>query len=289
VRPVWRLVFWFFCFVFLAIVGTMAIGPIPGSTSLQWGGTVVSVVAAIGAGWISLMRLDNRPAAALGLSRRGIAGQLFAGFLIGGALILATAILLFATGSLSFSVDSGSAPGLAWFFLWTLLFFAISALFEEAIFRGYPFQVLVEWLGSWPAIAITAGIFALMHGRNPGVTALAGVNIFLAGVLLSVAYLRTMSLWFATGVHLGWNWIMVGPLDLPVSGFVADAPLYSGDSSGSALWTGGDFGPEAGLAATLVLIVGITWLLRTRRLRPAAGALAPAPLAEARAREAGLL
>jgi uncharacterized protein len=33
-------------------------------------------------------------------------------------------------------------------------------------------------------------------------------NIFLAGVMLAVAYLRTRSLWFATGVHLGWNWTM---------------------------------------------------------------------------------
>jgi membrane protease YdiL (CAAX protease family) len=283
------MVFWLFCFILLTAAGSLAIGPLP-RTSMEWGGTLVLTAAAIVAGWISLMRLDNRPASALGLGRsRSSVLRFLTGFGVGGALIAGAALLLLVTGAFSFLPDTGSPVRLIWFFTWTLLFFAISALFEEAIFRGYPFQVLVEWIGVWPAIAIASGIFALMHGRNPGITTLAAVNIFLAGVLLSLAYLRTLSLWFATGVHLGWNWVMAGPFDFPVSGIAFDAPMYSGDVRGAALWTGGDFGPEAGLVSTVVLAAGIVWLLRTRRLSPSEDALAGPPLTLEHARESGLL
>ncbi len=289
VRPAWRLVFWIFCFFLLTAVGSLAIGPLPG-TSLQWGGTLVLAAAAVVSGWISLMRLDNRPAAALGLVRgRALLGELLTGLGVGGALILLAALLLLVSRAMTFAPDDGSPGRLLWFLVWTFFFFAISALFEEAVFRGYPFQVLVEWIGAWPAIAIMSGIFAIVHGNNPGITTLAIVNIFLAGVMLSLAYLRTMSLWFATGVHLGWNWTMAGALDFPVSGIEFDAPLYTGEPLGAALWTGGDFGPEAGLVATIVLALGIVWLSRTRRLAPAPTALAAGPLAESRAREAGIL
>lgn len=288
-RPVWRLVFWFFCFLLLTAVGSLAIGPLPG-TSLQWGGTLVLTAAAVVAGWISLMRLDNRPAGALGLGGgRASIREMVTGFGFGGALILLVAVLLLVTRAMTFVSDTGSVGRLLWFLSWTLLFFAISALFEEAVFRGYPFQVLVTWIGAWPAIAIASGIFALMHGRNPGITTLAIVNIFLAGVLLSLAYLRTMSLWYATGVHLGWNWTTAGALDFPVSGIEFDAPLYTGEPLGANLWTGGEFGPEAGLVATIVLAAGIAWLSRTPRLAPTGAVLSTGPLAEVRAREAGLL
>lgn len=288
-RPVWRLVFWFFCFLLLTAVGSLAIGPLPG-TSLQWGGTLVLTAAAVVAGWISLMRLDNRPAGALGLGGgRASIREVVTGFGFGGALILLVAVLLLVTRAMTFVSDTGSVGRLLWFLSWTLLFFAISALFEEAVFRGYPFQVLVTWIGAWPAIAIASGIFALMHGRNPGITSLAIVNIFLAGVLLSLAYLRTMSLWYATGVHLGWNWTTAGALDFPVSGIEFDAPLYTGEPLGANLWTGGEFGPEAGLVATIVLAAGIAWLSRTPRLAPTGAVLSTGPLAEVQAREAGLL
>jgi hypothetical protein len=86
-------------------------------------------------------------------------------------------------------------------------------------------------------------------------------------VLLSLAYLRTRSLWFATGVHLGWNWVMAALLDFPVSGLTFfDTPLYDAVVRGAPWWTGGDFGPEAGLAGTLVLLAGIGWLARGGRL-----------------------
>jgi hypothetical protein len=109
-------------------------------------------------------------------------------------------------------------------------------------------------------------LFALLHANNPNVTPVALANIFLAGVMLAVAYLRTRSLWFATAVHLGWNWTMASLLDFPVSGIVKNMPLYSGRETGPDWVTGGTFGPEAGIAASLTIVAGAVWMWRTRRL-----------------------
>ncbi len=100
--------------------------------------------------------------------------------------------------------------------------------------------------------------------------------------MLAWAYLRTRSLWFATGVHLGWNWTMATLFDLPVSGFVSDTPIYTAVVTGPALWTGGAFGPEAGLAGTVAIAGGTAWLYRTLRLAPSAAMAARRPLVDGR-------
>jgi hypothetical protein len=101
-----------------------------------------------------------------------------------------------------------------------------------------------------------SALFAAAHRTNPNVDMFALVNIFLAGVLLSAAYLRTRSLWFATAVHFGWNWSMASLLDLPVSGLALfDTPLYEPVVGGPAWLTGGAFGPEGGMAATVAFVL----------------------------------
>jgi uncharacterized protein len=85
-----------------------------------------------------------------------------------------------------------------------------------------------------------------------------------------VAYLRTLSLWFATAVHLGWNWAMATLFDLPVSGITAfDTPLYEPVVGGPAWWSGGLFGPEGGVVGTIGL--------RVVALLAAVGAARPDP------------
>ena len=288
VRPGWRIALFFLLFLLFAIPGQYAIAVLP-RHPLQWGGLAVMTLAALLAGWIVLSRVDRRPFGALGFAatRRGFV-EMGVGLLIGAALICAAVVLLLLTGSAAFAPDAGTLPGYAGFLGWTFLFFGLAAAFEEVVFRGYPFQALVEWIGVWPAIVVASAIFALLHGQNPSVTPLALINIFVAGVLLSVAYLRTRSLWFATGVHLGWNWTMASLLDFPVSGLGFDTPLYSGVAAGPAWWTGGDFGPEAGLAGSLLLVLAIAWLMTTPRVQPDPGMVRLRPIVDERLPEGGI-
>jgi uncharacterized protein len=266
-RSGWRILIFFVLLFAFGSVGFLMMSLLP-PEALFWTSYPVLLVATLIAGWIMVARLDGRPIGALGFAlTRATGREIGWGLAIGAGLLALTTLLLFATGTVAWTGDGGGAMDYVGMMLGSLVFFAIAAAWEEALFRGYPFQVLVEGIGAWPAIVVASAVFAWAHGQNPEVTWLALANIFLAGVLLAVSYLRTRSLWFATAVHLGWNWAMAFWLDLPVSGMTAfDTPLYSGVEAGPAWWTGGPFGPEAGLAATLVLLLGIVWLLRTRRI-----------------------
>ncbi len=204
------------------------------------------------------------------------------GFGIGGALIGLVALLLVSTASAYWVPDDGSWAGYLRMLGYSVLFFGLAAALEEALFRGYPFQALVQGIGPWPAIVLSALLFGVAHTRNPHVSGLALVNIVLAGIWLGVAFLRTRSLWFATGAHAGWNWTMASLFDFPVSGLTMDTPLYDVRAVGTDWWTGGSFGPEGGLAATLAMLLGAGWLLRARWVRPSPEVQAAGTLVEAR-------
>jgi hypothetical protein len=139
--------------------------------------------------------------------------------------------------------------------------------------------VLARVAGALPAVLVTSALFALVHARNPSVGAFALINIFLAGVLLAYAYLRTLSLWFATALHMGWNWAMATLFDLPVSGLqVFDTPLYDPRVTGAAWWSGASFGPEGGLVGTIGFVVALLAVLRWRAVRPDPAIVAARPL-----------
>jgi hypothetical protein len=243
-------------------------------------GTASGAVAATLAGVVLLRILERRPGGALGIAWTSrTPAEIAIGLAIGTLAIGAVAGLLSIAGFVRYTGDAGSVG--SW--LWTLAadfgLLAVAAYAEEALFRGYAFQVLVRGFGAVAATLFASGLFALAHSANPNVGGLALVNLFLAGVLLSVAYLRTASLWFATAVHLGWNWGMASLLDLPVSGITQlETPLYEPVVSGPEWLTGGAFGPEAGLPGTLAFAAALVLVLRWRRIAPAPEMRALGPL-----------
>lgn len=226
-----------------------------------------SLIGTLVSGFVMLRVVDGRPIGALGFAAESRAARDSAvGFLVGGGLLAAAVALLAVAGTARWVADTGTVPEYAATLGGALAMFAVAAAAEEVVFRGYAFQALVQGIGAWPAILVSSALFALAHRGNDHVDWIALANIFLAGVMLAVAYLRTRSLWFATAVHLAWNWVMSALLDFPVSGLQRDTPLYSAIETGADWWTGGAFGPEAGLAATLAIIAGTAWMLRTRHL-----------------------
>jgi membrane protease YdiL (CAAX protease family) len=135
-----------------------------------------------------------------------------------------------------------------------------AAAWEELAFRGVPLVLLAAAFGRVPAVLLTAAAFAVLHGLNPSLTPLGLANIGLAGIFLAVAFWAPGGIWTAIGAHLGWNAVMAS-LDAPVSGLPFAMPFIDYAPGAPAWLTGGSFGPEGGVLATLT-IAGATGAAR---------------------------
>jgi len=247
--------------VALSWAAVLAGAPPAGALLTAWS-VLPLVAAALGASWFLTSRVERRPFVSLGLRlERGGLGDLGLGVGIGLVLIGGVIAAFAALGWLSW--ESAPEPGSAVAAAAAIFGLLLGAAFaEELLFRGYPFQVLLRRFGPLVALAATSLAFGGLHAFNPNTSPLALANISIAGLLLGTAYLRTGSLWFATGVHLGWNWAMALS-ELSVSGLPEfGMPGIDAVVSGPDLWTGGAFGPEGGLAVTIASVLGIYWMWR---------------------------
>jgi hypothetical protein len=143
----------------------------------------------------------------------------------------------------------------------------ITATNEELVFRGYPFQRLVESLGPPGAVAVSSACFGLAHLGNSHHTWISTVNTMLVGIPLSIAYLRTRSLWMPVGMHFTWNYVQGFVFGLPVSGHTFSPCLLKVQVHGSAWLTGSDYGPEGGLLSTVAIVGAGICLFLSPRIR----------------------
>jgi membrane protease YdiL (CAAX protease family) len=282
VRAGWRMAMWTGAVAcLLVLLGAAVAGA---GVRLGFGAQVsIELAAALLAGWLLLALVDRRPLGALGYAADPAAPrELGSGLLLGMGAIGVAAGVLAVAGSARWVAEGGTVPEYVAALAGAFAFFAVAAAAEEALFRGYAFQALVQGIGAWPAVLLSSAAFALAHIKNPSVDAVALANIFAAGVMLGWAYLRTRSLWFATAVHLGWNWAMSAVLQFPVSGLPREVPLFDEVSIGPRWFTGGDFGPEGGVAATLAIVLLTLLLLRARWVRESPRMRALRPLVDDR-------
>jgi len=195
------------------------------------------------------------------LARSGWARGLLAGALTAGLALLISVI----AGQARWLNDTG---GLAEYLAQsakTVAVLAPAALAEEILFRGVPLVILAATMGRGSAIVATSVLFAVVHIDNPNATPLGLGNIALAGTFLGLVFYAPGGIWTAFGAHLGWN-SLLACLDTPVSGVPFEIPMLD-YSAGSPAWlTGGSFGPEGGVAATVALTVAIVlaahWIAR---------------------------
>ena len=270
----WRLTLFVMLTIMLSGVVGLVIPPglLTGSLALLFGSVTAGVV---------LLALDGRDPGALGFyTRPRAASEAALGVFLGTVVALSVVAAIALTGGVRWTAQDGSVAGWLFGALGALAFLAIPAAAEEALLRGYPLQALAEKWGPAASLGLTAVVFGVLHLSNPGVTVLGTINVMAAGVLLGIIYLRTASLWWATGAHLGWNWSHGYLADVPVSGLeLLDAPLYEGAMQGPAWLGGGGFGPEGGLVTTALVAAASVWCWRTEWLRPSEAAIGARPLA----------
>ena len=139
-----------------------------------------------------------------------------------------------------------------------LLFAAICVLVgwkEELMSRGYHLQTVASGTSLAWGWVLSSAVFGLLHLANPHANLLSVAGIILAGLFLGYAYIRTGSLWLSIGLHTGWNFFEGVVFGFPVSG-LSFYTLPRIAVSGPVLWTGGEFGPEAGMVLIPALVIG---------------------------------
>jgi uncharacterized protein len=272
-RLIWRLLLFILLLVLFTALGSLlALRGLPGQT-------VPFLLGGLASGWV-LLAMDGREPGALGFYLAPSAGKeslagLGLGVAVAGGVILAIAAL----GGVRWSGMGGTSGEYLLGGAAALWLFAIPAAAEEALLRGYLFQSLAEGWGAVRALWFTSVVFGLLHLGNPNVATLGFVSIVVAGLFLGVIYLRTASLWWATGAHLGWNWAHGFLAGLPVSGLdLVESPLVEAHVRGAHWVSGGAFGPEGSVVAPVVLGVSALVLWRAPWLSPGARAVEVRPL-----------
>ena len=267
-RAGWRVALFVVVFVLAMVVAGVAAsftGQVASVTMM-----VILQAAATGAAtWVMLRWMEAQPFVSIGLAwRRESPAELGWGFAGGIGLVGGLTAVEWAIGAIRFESKTGGEGGsalVAFAMLTGLL--VLGATTEEVLFRGYPFQRLVEGGNGTVAVVVSSLVFGWLHTSNPHATDLSTLNTVLAGGLLGLAYLRTRALWLPIGFHFGWNW-MLAVLGHPVSGLeVAELPWRVAPVTDPAWLHGGSYGPEGGVVATAVLVLGSLYLGVFYRLR----------------------
>lgn len=137
-----------------------------------------------------------------------------------------------------------------------------SGVGEEIMFRAFLFHYTEKMLGSWFALAFSAGLFGLLHIGNSNATWFSSAAIAIeAGIMLGALYMLTRRLWAVIGLHAAWNFTQGYIFGIPVSGLTTPA-LVKSEVSGSVWMTGGSFGLEASVPALIVATAAGLAILR---------------------------
>ena len=101
-----------------------------------------------------------------------------------------------------------------------------------------------------------------MHLANAHVTFLSILSIILSGVFMALYMLKTDNLWGVAGLHGAWNFAQGNIYGLAVSGKSTGFSFFRFAAKPEAAdWiSGGAFGTEGSLFASIVLLAGILYL-----------------------------
>ncbi len=219
--------------------------------------------------WISGKYLDHRSFQEYGFHfKPGWSHDFIFGLILGALLIVFIFLVELSTGWIHIDaffkpIQPGSSfiPGI----LGGLVFFLCVGVYEELWIRGYllhnlaealNFRVLSPRIALLAAYLISSVIFGFLHSGNPNASTISSVTIAAAGLLLGLGFILTGDLAIPIGIHITWNFFEGNVFGFPVSGISSDATFIHVAQTGPLVWTGGSFGPEAGLIGLAAILLG---------------------------------
>jgi len=199
--------------------------------------------------------VDKQSFKSLGFELTHYKTDLVKGLVWGAALILFGFLALYFTGFLAIIEIKFSA--IQW--LSYIAFFAVVALNEEILVRGYVLTNLMASMNKYWALIVSALLFSVMHLGNDSTSLISTANLFLAGIMLGIYTIHKRNLWFPIAMHFTWNFFQGPILGFEVSGTKMEG-IVSQDVTGNPLITGGEFGFEGSLLLTVMMIASTVYI-----------------------------
>jgi CAAX protease family protein len=224
------------------------LGPL-GLNISRWSGVLLLLLAA----WI-MAKIEKRPVGNYGLPIRFAFGaQFWEGAVWGFGALTIMLLAMRVTGDFHFGAPSiHGLEILKWGGAWALAFLGVGFV-EEMLFRGYPMITTGSGITFWPAMVVWSLVFLWAHTGNPGETWIGLVAVAEFGVFLGYSLWRTGMLWFAVGLHMGWDWGESFFYGVPDSGMKSPHHFLEPTISNAKWITGGTVGPEGSVYVPILL------------------------------------
>ena len=210
--------------------------------------------------WAWLKFFEKRQFWTLGYEAKNALMKYGRGFLFGALMFGGAVGVLAIFGGVAFEAGDPTQQGVAALggVALVLIGWVVQGAAEEVLIRGWTLPVIGARYKPWIGLLVSSLVFALLHGLNPGLSAIALVNLALFGVFAGLYAMREGSLWGISALHSVWNWVQGNFFGFEVSGTNAGGgTLFNLMETGADWLTGGTFGPEGGLAVTIVLLIAI--------------------------------
>ncbi|MEM9833200.1 MAG: CPBP family intramembrane glutamic endopeptidase [Bacteroidota bacterium] len=259
IHVLWRILIFLSCL-------TLGITPLflINNSILQFFGATLVLVSVL---YLNARYLDKRKFSEYGLRfEKKTLIYLVVGSLIGAFTVVSLLVMGELFGMLAVSGVTVN-PDLSIVFLFSLKMFLV-AIVEEVFFRGYLFTNLNQGfqLGKFSnntalalAVVLSSVFFGLAHFNNANASLLSIGFLTINGIVWCIPFIITKNLGLSIGLHAFWNFTQ-SQLGFTMSGNKANHSSVNIDNIGSDFWTGGEYGPEAGL---LGVVGSIMMLLLT--------------------------
>lgn len=208
--------------------------------------------------WVRL--IEKRKIATIGFRSNNRLGKFLLGFCINIIAVTIMTIALYLMGVIEIEINKNINMSINTCALIAIISagWLVQSVSEEIGIRGWLLPVLGAKYSPKIAILVTSIAFGILHLFTPTATVLSFVNIILSGLFFNLYAINEDSLWGVWGFHCAWNLALGNIYAFMVSGFSAgDFTIFKIKVVGNELLTGGSFGPEGGLLATIVLIIGV--------------------------------